>query len=61
MTNDIAFDATIRAAAPYQSVRKNEKGHAVVIKDSDIREKVLDTPTWTVLLFIVYASGSMGA
>ena len=38
-TNDIALDATIRAAAPFQNVRE-KNGMAIAIHKSDIREKV---------------------
>lgn len=57
---DIAFDATFRAAAPFQRERK--KGCvALAIRDSDIREKVRERRTGSTILFIVDASGSMGA
>lgn len=56
---DIALDATIRAAAPYQKDRAGEL--AVRIARSDIREKVRERKTGTTLLFVVDASGSMGA
>ncbi len=36
---DIAFDATLRAAAPYQIQRRNASGLAVVLEDRDIRKK----------------------
>ncbi|MBW2219712.1 MAG: magnesium chelatase subunit D family protein [Deltaproteobacteria bacterium] len=56
---DIALDATIRAAAPYQLYRK--KGNmAVRIESRDIREKVRERKTSMLLIFIVDASGSMG-
>lgn len=61
LTDDIALDATIRAAAPYQSKRKAEKHLMVSIRDEDIREKLRETRTGNFLLFIVDASGSMGA
>jgi magnesium chelatase subunit D len=61
VNDDIALDATIRAAAPYQLMRKAENGLAVVIRDDDIREKIRETRTGNFLLFIVDASGSMGA
>lgn len=61
LTDDVALDATIRAAAPYQSRRKTETHLMVSIRDEDIREKVRDARTGNFLLFIVDASGSMGA
>ena len=59
-TTDMAFDATIRAAAPYQKLRiKN--GCAIVIKDEDLRQKVREKRIGNTFLFAVDASGSMGA
>ncbi len=56
---DLAFDATLRAAAPYQ--RKREaNGMAVSIKGSDLREKIREKRTGSTILFIVDASSSMG-
>ena len=60
-TDDVALDATIRAAAPYQLTRRSESGLAVTIRSEDIREKVRETRIGNFLLFIVDASGSMGA
>lgn len=57
---DIAFDATLRAAAPYQKLRE-KNGLAVAIDKSDFREKVREKRTGSTILFIVDASGSMGA
>jgi len=57
--NDLAFDATLRTAAPYQKGRP-DAGLAVKIKDSDIREKIRQKKTSNLLLFAVDASGSMG-
>jgi len=60
---DIAMDATIRAAAPYQ----NERGagiagrNVVIIESEDIREKTRVGKISTATLFVVDASGSMGA
>jgi magnesium chelatase subunit D len=56
---DIAIDATIRAAAPYQKARAGP--HAITIKKEDIREKERVGKTSAVILFVVDASGSMGA
>lgn len=57
--DDLAFDATLRAAAPYQRHRP-DNGLAVKIKEPDIREKVRQKKTSNLLLFVVDASGSMG-
>ncbi len=56
---DIAIDATIRAAAPYQKARRGP--NAIRVKGEDIREKERVAKTSAMLLFVVDASGSMGA
>ena len=56
---DIAIDATIRAAAPYQKVRFGP--NAIQVLSEDIREKERVGKTSAVVLFVVDASGSMGA
>lgn len=56
---DLALDATIRAAAPYQLRR--EGNFAIRIENSDIREKVRERKIGNTILFVVDASGSMGA
>ena len=58
--SDIAFDATLRAAAPYQKARPSN-GCAVVIRKEDLRSKVREKRTGNIFLFVVDASGSMGA
>jgi magnesium chelatase subunit D len=60
-TDDVALDATLRAAAPYQLRRKNGNGLAVVLQPEDIRGKIREKRIGNFLLFIVDASGSMGA
>lgn len=57
---DLAFDATIRAAAPYQKVRENN-GCALNIKKEDLRQKLREKRIGNTFLFAVDASGSMGA
>lgn len=59
-TTDLAFDATLRAAAPFQSVRENN-GNAIIIHSSDFRKKIREKKIGNLVLFIVDASGSMGA
>lgn len=56
---DIAFDATLRAAAPYQNVRERN-GLSFVIEPQDIRTKVRERRSGNTLLFLVDASGSLG-
>ena len=60
LTGDLALDATIRAAAPYQ-VSRDKKGLAIAIREADIREKVRQRKYANLLVFVVDASGSMGA
>ncbi len=57
---DLAFDATIRAAAPFQRMRK-ENGCALNIQQEDLRQKVREKRIGNTFLFLVDASGSMGA
>ncbi len=59
--NDIALDATLRAAAPFQQHRENLNGMAVILHDQDIREKIREKRLGNLLIFVVDASGSMGA
>jgi magnesium chelatase subunit D len=60
VAGDLAIDATLRAAAPYQSLR--EKGNlALAISDPDLRYKVREKRIGRHILFVVDASGSMGA
>lgn len=57
---DIAFDATIRAAAPQQRYRIPAPGLAITIHEHDIHTKIRENQIGNLLLFIVDASGSMG-
>ncbi len=59
-SGDVAFDATLRAAALHQRFRKKD-GVAVAIEKCDLREKVREKRIGSTILFIVDASGSMGA
>jgi magnesium chelatase subunit D len=57
---DLALDATLRAAAPYQMVR--EKGNlALAVAPPDLRHKVREKRVGRHILLVVDASGSMGA
>ncbi|MEA3351586.1 MAG: VWA domain-containing protein [Chloroflexota bacterium] len=59
-TNDIAFDATIRAAAPYQKDRQEQrKNVAFAIRPQDLQRKVRVKQTANLVLFVVDASWSM--
>ncbi|MCH7738396.1 MAG: putative cobaltochelatase [Chloroflexi bacterium] len=59
----LALDATLRAAAPHQLDRHalTESGNAVLIESHDVRVKVRESRSGSLVLFIVDASGSMGA
>lgn len=57
---DLAFDATIRAAAPYQRLREKTTC-ALNIAKEDMRQKVREKRIGNTFLFAVDASGSMGA
>ncbi|MEO0562355.1 MAG: VWA domain-containing protein [Chloroflexota bacterium] len=59
---DIAFDATLRAAAPFQKSRqdqKDETGMAYAIRKTDLRKKVRVRRAGNLVLFAVDASWSM--
>lgn len=58
-TRDIAFGATILAAAPHQRSR-GRNGSSLIIEKRDIREKVRRRRSGCTLLFLVDASGSLG-
>ena len=59
----LALDATLRAAAPHQPDRRAESdsANAMLVEPWDIREKVRESKTGSLVLFVVDASGSMGA
>jgi magnesium chelatase subunit ChlD-like protein len=60
--SDIAFDATLRAAAPYQLERAEQKastGMAYALRKSDLQRKVRIKKTSNLILFVVDASWSM--
>jgi magnesium chelatase subunit D len=59
----LALDATLRAAAPHQVGRRetSESQNAILVESQDIREKVRENKSGSLVLFVVDASGSMGA
>lgn len=60
--DDIAFDATLRASAPYQLQRSKERqsrGLAYSIEMDDLQRKVRVKKTANLILFVVDASWSM--
>jgi magnesium chelatase subunit D len=58
---DLALDATIRAAAPYQLGRERAPGLALALWPSDIRCRIREKKMGNHLFLTVDASGSMGA
>ena len=59
---DIAFDATLRAAAPYQQERagqKAETGMAYALRKADLQKKVRVRKASNLIMFAVDASWSM--
>ncbi len=59
-TEDLAFDATIRAAAPFQRERAElRKRVAFAIRSSDFQKKIRVKKTSNLVLFVVDASWSM--
>jgi magnesium chelatase subunit D len=60
---DIAFDATFRAAAPYQRQRllESENDLALQLRKPDLQRKVRVRRTGNLILFVVDASWSMAA
>jgi len=57
---DIALDATMRAAALFQTLRKEKAPRPLVIRPADIRVKWRQKKSGRCILFVVDASGSMG-
>ncbi|MCL0074438.1 putative cobaltochelatase, partial [Dehalococcoidia bacterium] len=62
-TTDLAFDATLRAAAPFQARRREETPgqNALLIESYDLRLKVREKKVGNLILFVLDASGSMAA
>lgn len=56
----MAFDATLRAAAPFQ-LRRDHTNRALAVEREDIREKVRVRRAANLVLFVVDASWSMAA
>ena len=61
---DVAFDATMRAAAPHQ-LRRRQAGpsmaRALRLESQDLRQKVRERKTGNLIVFVVDASASMDA
>ncbi|TMD69094.1 MAG: VWA domain-containing protein [Chloroflexi bacterium] len=61
---DVAFDATVRAAAPYQLSRRQAMPDApnqLQLESQDLRQKVRERKTGNLIVFVVDASASMDA
>ncbi|MBI3979878.1 MAG: putative cobaltochelatase [Chloroflexi bacterium] len=59
----LAFDATIRTAAPFQPARRLRQpvGPAILLESSDLQQKVREVEQGNLILLVVDASASMGA
>ena len=62
-SSGLALDATLRAAAPHQVERRvaSDSQTAILIEPWDIRDKIRESKSGSLVLFVVDASGSMGA
>lgn len=59
---DLALDATLRAAALHQKRRRaQDPGRRFIVRRQDWQEKVREHKAGTCIVFVVDASGSMGA
>lgn len=58
---DIAFAATIRAAAPYQRVRGRNNGGKLELHPEDLRQKIRERKTRSLLIFVIDGSDSVMA
>jgi magnesium chelatase subunit D len=58
---DIAFAATIRAAAPYQKVRGRINSNKLELRPDDLRQKVRERKTRSLIVFVVDGSDSVMA
>jgi len=58
---DVAFSATIRAAAPYQQVRGRIDGSKLELRPDDLRQKVRERKTRSLLVFVIDGSDSVMA
>jgi magnesium chelatase subunit D len=58
---DVAFDATLRAAASSQAARTGDGGMAIRVERSELQEKTRTRKVGASIIFCVDASSSMGA
>jgi magnesium chelatase subunit D len=59
--NDLAIDATVRAAAPMQVDRGRLPGERLKLEREDLRQKVRERKIGNLIVFVVDASASMDA
>src|SRR5260221_6261630 len=59
--NDLAIDATVRAAAPMQKDRGRLAGERLRLEREDLRQKVRERKIGNLIVFVVDASASMDA
>jgi magnesium chelatase subunit D len=58
---DLAVDATVRAAAPYQVERGRELGERMRLERQDLHQKIRERKVGNLIVFVVDASASMDA
>ena len=58
---DVAFAATIRAAAPHQRARGRVAGERVLLEANDLRQKVRERKTRSLLILVIDGSDSVMA
>ncbi len=58
---DVAFGATIRAAAPYQQVRGRNSGGKLELRVSDLRQKIRERKTRALVILVIDGSDSVMA
>jgi magnesium chelatase subunit D len=59
--NDLAIDATVRAAAPMQKERGRKAGERLLLERNDLRQKVRERKVGNLIVFVLDASASMDA
>ena len=59
--NDLAVDATVRAAAPHQRKRGREHGQPLRLERADLHQKIRERRVGNLIVFVVDASASMDA
>ncbi|HEX4215668.1 MAG TPA: VWA domain-containing protein, partial [Candidatus Dormibacteraeota bacterium] len=59
--NDLAVDATVRAAAPHQARRGRTEGERLRLERQDLQQKVRERRVGNLIVFMVDASASMDA